>query len=205
MTTTPFVAATRKNAIDSLFTYLTICATSPYGVGDGALGYAGFVFAKIAPSCAPGACNVGRCGPGGTTRSQEVSKCAPARRAVASSPVSMPTMCCSIRATELERSCAPNAAARRARHSSPRIRPAVVAGQSFATARISPLTLGGVETKINLPSPRAFATVVASSHHFAPCTVNVASMMAIGTVRKSATHASLAASALAASTSSSAP
>ena len=71
VTTTPFVAATRKNAIDSLFTYLTICATSPYGVGDGALGYAGFVFAKIAPSCAPGACNVGRCGPGGTTRSQD--------------------------------------------------------------------------------------------------------------------------------------
>mmetsp|Transcript_7329 Transcript_7329/g.24597 ORF Transcript_7329/g.24597 Transcript_7329/m.24597 type:complete len:345 (+) Transcript_7329:3421-4455(+) len=85
------------------------------------------------------------------------------------------------------------------------MRPTVVAGQSLATARISPFTLGGCETKMRLPSGRAATTVVESSNHFPPCTMNDASMIAIGTVRSNAVHASRAASALAVSSSKSAP
>lgn len=60
-----FVVVICKNVIDSFFTYLIICVILLYGVGDGVLGYVGFVFVKIVFSCVLGVCNVGCCGLGG--------------------------------------------------------------------------------------------------------------------------------------------
>mmetsp|Transcript_2118 Transcript_2118/g.8166 ORF Transcript_2118/g.8166 Transcript_2118/m.8166 type:complete len:804 (-) Transcript_2118:1199-3610(-) len=76
-------AAARSKPADSRFTLATKAVASAYGFGDGALGYAGFVAARISPRRAPGTSRGGLGAPTGMASSHLVSRYAPVALRVA--------------------------------------------------------------------------------------------------------------------------